>query len=224
MTPKPPSNALPLLFLISLALPLSPPPAAANDSPPAAPGDASPLFEKVCSTCHGKKGEGNHELKAPSIAGQPEWYTIAQIGKFRSDMRGIDPEDVPGTQMHAIALTLDEDAARKVAAFIKQLPRIPTTNTLKGDPDKGRILYEENCMECHRYNGSGELAFKSPALVAYQDWYIVAQLKKFRAGTRGTHPKDVEGAKMHKVTGYLESEDDFAHIAAFIAFLAEKYP
>ncbi|MFV1995368.1 MAG: cytochrome c [Verrucomicrobiales bacterium] len=184
---------------------------------------SSPLFETVCATCHGPRGGGNAELKTPSIAGQPDWYTLGQIAKFRADMRGIDPSDETGAQMHAIAMTLDDQAAKEVAAYIAGLPVVPTKNTLRGDSKKGRILFEDNCMECHRYNGTGEMVFKSPSLIAYQDWYIVAQLGKFQSGARGTHPGDEEGAKMHRVTQFVRGEHDFINIAAFIAELAQRY-
>lgn len=182
----------------------------------------SSLFLEVCAKCHGPKAEGNVELKAPSIAGQPDWYTLSQLRKFQADMRGIDPDDEDGALMHAVALTLNDDSMAEVAAHINNLEAVPTKDTLKGNARNGRLLYEENCMECHRYNAKGEMVFKSPSLVAYQDWYILSQLRKFRSGIRGTHPRDEEGAKMHRIAGFLEGEDDFKDIVAYISVLAGR--
>ena len=53
-------------------------------------------FASVCATCHGAKGEGNAQLKAPSIASLPEWYVREQLTKFRTGMRGVHAKDTAG--------------------------------------------------------------------------------------------------------------------------------
>lgn len=180
-------------------------------------------YQQICSQCHGPAGEGNFPLKAPSIANLPAWYVGGQIGKFQRDWRGARPEDAAGNLMHAIARSLDPPAVRDVAGYIQSLPLIPTEVTLTGgDPAKGSELYRERCMECHRYNGRGEPAFRSSQLIGLQDWYIISQLQKFRDGIRGAHESDSEGAKMHRVSGPL-SDQSFLDLAAHIAALAEKY-
>ena len=42
----------------------------------------------LCTACHGAQGQGNPELKAPSIAGLPDWYVKNQLEKFRAGTRG----------------------------------------------------------------------------------------------------------------------------------------
>lgn len=180
-------------------------------------------YRLVCAQCHGEKGEGNLELKSPSIAGLPDWYVAIQIGKFQKDWRGAKPEDVPGTVMHAIATSLDPEAVRDLAGYIKSQKLIPTTVTLEGgDPVKGAELFRERCMECHRYNGRGEPAFRSGQLIGLQDWYIVSQLKKFREGLRGAAENDIDGAKMHRITERIPDQS-FLDLTSHIAELAEKY-
>jgi len=180
-------------------------------------------YQRVCSQCHGPGGEGSIALKAPSIANLPAWYVTGQIEKFQKDWRGSTPNDAPGIMMHAIASSLDPAAVRDVAEHIRSLRLIPTVVTLAGgDPANGAELFRERCMECHRYNGRGEPAFRSAQLIGLQDWYIVSQLKKFRDGIRGSHESDTEGAKMHRVSGPL-SDESFRDLAAHIADLAQKY-
>ncbi len=180
-------------------------------------------YEQVCAQCHGSRGEGNLLLKAPSIASLPDWYVIAQIGKFQKDWRGSRPEDVPGNLMHAIAMSLDPVAVRDVAGFIKAMKLIPTVVTLEGgDPVKGAEIFRERCMECHRYNGRGEPAFRSAQLIGLQDWYVVSQLKKFRDGIRGANEDDVEGGKMHRISERM-TDQSFLDVSSHIAELAEKY-
>lgn len=195
--------------------------AAAEGEPDLEAGAAH--FQKVCAQCHGADGEGNLELKSPSIANLPDWYVSIQIGKFQRHWRGTKPEDVPGIQMHAIAQSLDPVAVRDLAGYIRSMAIHPTQVTLEGgDPERGAELFRERCMECHRYNGRGESAFRSGQLIGLQDWYIVSQLKKFRDGTRGANEDDLEGGKMHRVTEKM-TDQSFLDLSAHLAELAERY-
>ncbi len=195
--------------------------AAAEGEPDLEAGAAH--FQKVCAQCHGAEGEGNVELKAPSIANLPDWYVAIQIGKFQRHWRGTKPEDVPGIQMHAIAQSLDKVAVRDLAGYIRSMEIHPTQVTLEGgDAERGAQLFRERCMECHRYNGRGESAFRSGQLIGLQDWYIVSQLTKFRDGVRGHNEDDLEGGKMHRVTERM-TDQSFLDLAAHIADLAERY-
>ena len=185
------------------------------------PGEAR--FKQVCAQCHGPRGQGRVDLKTPSIAGLPDWYVKIQIGKFQKDWRGTKPEDVQGVQMHAIARTLDPEAIRDVSGYIESLKLIPTKVTLKGGNSKrGAELYRDLCMECHRFNGRGELAFRSSQLIGLQDWYIVSQLKKYRAGLRGAEKEDLDGTKMLRITNQM-TDDNFIDLSAHLAELADKY-
>ena len=195
--------------------------AAAEGEPDLVAGEKH--FRAVCAQCHGEKGEGKLDLKAPSIANLPDWYVAIQIGKFQRHWRGTKPEDVPGIQMHAIAQSLDPVAIRDLAGYIRSLEIHPTQVTLEGgSAERGAEMFRERCMECHRYNGRGESAFRSGQLIGLQDWYIVSQLKKFRDGVRGHNEDDLEGGKMHRVTERM-TDESFLDLAAHIAELAERY-
>ena len=123
--------------------------------------------------------------------------------------------------MHAIAQTLSPTDITTAAEIVAALPPHPTRITLDGRPARGRIVYLDGCIDCHRYNASGEEAFRSAPLTGLQDWYLVAQLSKFRDGIRGTVPRDDDGAKMHLVTSGL-TDEQFRDVAAYIAVLAGK--
>jgi cytochrome c553 len=190
---------------------------------PTLPPPGTPVtFGNFCAACHGLRGEGVRELRTPSIAGLPTWYVSVQFDKFRSDIRGADPADPDSQRMHTIARALDEAQIATLASTIAAMPRHPTQDTLGGDATRGRLLYEERCMACHRYNGSGELAFKAAPLTGLQDWYLVAQLRKFRAGIRGRSRSDEDGSKMHQVASDLD-DSEFRDVVAHIAHLARRY-
>jgi cytochrome c553 len=124
--------------------------------------------------------------------------------------------------MHAIAKALTPAMKEAAANSIEQLPPFPTTNTLGGNSAQGEDLFKNNCIDCHRYNASGELAFRSAPLTGLQDWYMVAQLIKFRDGLRGKIPGDEDGAKMHLQTGSM-TDEQFRDVVAYIADLAQRY-
>ncbi len=195
----------------------------APDSEALAQMSGAEIFAKVCAACHGAKGEGNESLRSPSIAGLPEWYTTIQIEKFQKDYRGTDEADPAGLQMHQIASILDEAATQKVAAEIAKLKLIATTQTIEGgDPTDGAKIYRERCMECHRFNGRGEIVFRSAPLIGFQDWYIIDQLQKYKAGVRGGSEEDIDGSKMHEVAGRM-TDEQMKDLAAYMVELADKY-
>lgn len=208
-------------LILALFISLSPAFAEKTDTPKAdSPG--AKLFAEKCATCHGAKAAGDPKQHTPSIAALPEWYLTRQVGKFQKDIRGTKPEDLDGLKMRAIAHTLKPEELKLLTAHIRNLPRVQSLFTLKGDVEKGRELFRENCMACHRYNATGELVFGSPPLTGLQDWYILKQLKNFKKGTRGDHEKDEEGKKMHNLAKTL-TEDELLNIATFIPHLAKEH-
>ncbi|MEM7145142.1 MAG: c-type cytochrome [Verrucomicrobiota bacterium] len=203
--------------------PSAPPTLVADTTPILNPDKPEQIFTAVCTACHGPNGEGNRELNAPSIAALPTYYSTNQLRKFQNDIRGAEPGDDTGAQMRAIAHSLPADAIDPLADHIAALPRVPTQNTLGGNPEPGKNYFEWYCAECHRINGSGELFFGSPPLIGLPDWYLAAQIKKFQSGLRGVHPDDVNGKKMLIPSERLLTEQEIKDLLAYIAVLAEKY-
>jgi cytochrome c553 len=57
----------------------------------------------TCAPCHGENGAGDQNLRAPSIAGLPQWYVEAQLNKFSKAHRGQHPDDLEGARMRPTA-------------------------------------------------------------------------------------------------------------------------
>ena len=77
-----------------------------------------------CIACHGMDGKGNAALKAPSLAGQQDWYLARQLLNFRAGIRGAHQDDAAGALMRPMAATLaDEVAIHDVAAYLATLGR-----------------------------------------------------------------------------------------------------
>ena len=81
------------------------------------------LFQGTCIACHGFDGAGNEALKAPAIAGHPDWYVVEQLRKFKSGARGGNPNDAQGALMRPMAMTLDEQGMKDVAAYVWSMAR-----------------------------------------------------------------------------------------------------
>ena len=74
--------------------------------------------------CHGPNAEGMEALKAPALNHQADWYMLHQLHKFKSGMRGAHPEDIYGSQMRAMSLTLEnEKAMLDVITYVRTLSR-----------------------------------------------------------------------------------------------------
>ena len=172
----------------------------------------------VCAACHGANGMGNKALNAPKIAGQEPWYLERQLKNFKAGVRGAHPKDPYGMQMRPMALTLANDqAVSDMAAFLSSMPVSKSSeSTVKGDATAGKASYMI-CQTCHGPKGGGNKALNSPKLTGLQDWYIVRQLKNFKAGIRGTKSGDLFGMQMRPMAMTLANDEAINNVAAYIA-------
>ncbi len=174
---------------------------------------------KLCAGCHGFSGEGNQIVDAPSLAGRESWYLERQIRNFRDGLRGHSEDDAAGQNMAAMmaGLTSEEDIL-DILAYVETLPAASYEATVDGDVGNGQTVYA-TCIACHGASGEGNAALNSPALTGIEDWYQLAQLEKFRNGTRGADPADVYGMQMAPMARSLGDEQAMRDVVAYIASL-----
>jgi cytochrome c553 len=190
-----------------------------GSSPSAAHGKE--LF-KTCVPCHGEKGAGNETLRAPSIAGLPEWYVRAQLAKFKGAIRGAHPDDAEGARMRPMARTLYHPGdVESVAEYVSSMPTVPVGATLTGDPTAGQAHYAV-CLACHGPQARGNEALHAPPLADRADWYMLAQLEKFKNGLRGMDPRDTTGTMMHAMAMTLPDQKAMLDVVAYIKTLGAK--
>ncbi|HEY8432869.1 MAG TPA: c-type cytochrome [Sandaracinaceae bacterium] len=177
----------------------------------------------TCVPCHGEEGEGRREYGAPAIAGLDQWYVQTQLEHFRSGARGSHPDDVEGLRMRPMVQTLrSDDDLRSVAEYVASLPPAnPAPMLSGGDPERGRELYA-TCAECHGENGTGDRERGAPNITRTSDWYLFAQLAKFKNGIRGTDPRDTTGATMRPMAMALADEQAMRDVVAYIATLPRQ--
>jgi cytochrome c553 len=83
---------------------------------------------------------------------------------------------------------------------------------------RGRELFE-TCVPCHNADGSGNAAVGAPNIAGMKQWYVEAELKKFRSGARGMQFSDLEGMRMRPMSLSLNSDDDVQAVARYVESL-----
>jgi cytochrome c553 len=175
------------------------------------------LFQ-LCAQCHGDAGEGNVRYQAPAIGGLEPWYLERQLVKFKQGARAYHHDDASGLQMRPMVRALRSDAdLQAVVAYVARLTPPPASTTIEGDPGRGKAAYA-TCVACHGDRGQGNQALNAPKLAGQADWYVAAQLRKFKAGLRGTHPNDPTGALMRPMAMPVP-DDAIPDLVAYIRTL-----
>jgi cytochrome c oxidase subunit 2 len=176
------------------------------------------VFE-TCVPCHNADGSGNPAVGAPNIAGMKAWYVEKELDKFRTGIRGLQFNDVEGMRMGPMALSLEsEDDVKSVAHYVESLPPVRHASSIPGDPKSGETLYA-TCGACHGDNGAGNQDLGAPRIAGVDDWYLAAELRKFRSGVRGTNPKDREGRLMRPMARTLADDDAIRNVVAYVETL-----
>jgi cytochrome c oxidase subunit 2 len=179
--------------------------------------EAGKALYAVCAACHGAQGEGNPALHAPKLAGQGQWYLQRQLKYFKIGARGTHEKDEFGKTMAPMAATLSDDAAiANVSAYIKTLVDKPAPATVQGNASDGQRIYVSTCGACHGPSGRGIEATNAPGLQGMSDWYLVTQLKNFKQGIRGAHPKDMYGQQMTLMSNVLVDDRAINDLVAYV--------
>jgi len=98
------------------------------------------------------------------------------------------------------------------------LAAAPVAASAEGGAEHGAQLFQL-CVQCHGPDGGGDPATLAPAIAGMDEWYVRAQLEKFRSGARGTHPDDVAGMRMRPMALSLRGDEQIAAVAAYVARL-----
>ncbi len=176
-----------------------------------------------CKQCHGEDGGGNPLSLAPSIAGLPAYYVKRQLTNFHAGIRGTNFDDISGMRMRPMALWLETDEnIDAVTAYVSALPPVKPAPTLQGgNAAAGAALYT-TCAACHGPEGKGNEGMGSPPLDHQSDWYLLTQLQHFKAGIRGSNPKDTQGSLMRPMMNLLANEQAMKDVIAYIMTLPNQ--
>ncbi len=98
-----------------------------------------------------------------------------------------------------------------------------STAMAAGDPEKGKQLFQV-CGACHGPSGEGNSILSAPINAGQDEWYVVRQLKNYRAGIRGADPKDIFGMQMRPMAGTLADDQAIQDVAAYLTSLTPPNP
>lgn len=178
-------------------------------------GVAAPMDDRYCTTCHGAEGGGNIAVEGPRLAGMEGWYLKRQLENFRAGIRGTHPDDIQGIAMRPMAAKLSDESIADIVDWVGSWEYVPAEATIEGDVNRGRNAYQ-SCAACHGVDGEGNEALGAPALAGQNDWYMVTQLKNFRAGYRGAHPQDSFGSQMRTMSQTLRDDQAIVDVVSYI--------
>lgn len=168
-----------------------------------------------CSTCHGVQAEGNAELNAPALSHLQPVYIVRQLQNYATAVRSGEP-GTPAAIMAATVEGWDNIAEkRNLAVYISSLPNATKARTLSGDAQQGATTFRNLCAGCHGPEGEGKNVLHAPALAGANDWYLLAQMKAFQEGRRGSHPADQLGAQMQSMAN-LVGDDELLNLIAYL--------
>ena len=165
----------------------------------------------LCLGCHGADGNSMNVIW-PRLAGQHASYLVKQLRDFKAGKR-VDP-----TMQGMVAALTDEDMVNIAAFYETQKP-----TAAKFDESlvaEGENIYRGGitetavaaCMGCHSPSGDGNGPAKYPSLKSQHPEYLVAQLQKFKDGSRAN-----DAGKMMRSVANRMSDGEMKAVSAYIA-------
>ena len=150
------------------------------------------VLYQSCMLCHSLQ----EMQRGPILDGMESWYVLEQLEKFKKGIRGKNPNNRAEHLMGASMERLENlDEMKTVSNYVQNLPKKRHLTTIKADQKNGRLLYQK-CAVCHGHDAKGIKIKKSPSLRTQEDWFLLDQLRKYKAGLRGNHPDDTYGRIM----------------------------
>lgn len=131
----------------------------------------------VCLACHGAGGV-SRVPETPSLSGQPQFFTVAQLFLFRDGRRS-------SAAMTAAATDLTNEDLRALSDYLAKLPppEPPTEPADSARAARGRTLASQNhCTVCHNPDFSGRE--QMPRLANQREDYLLKTMREYRSGAR----------------------------------------
>lgn len=165
----------------------------------------------ACAACHGADGNSANAIW-PKLAGQHAKYTVKQLQDFKNQKR------IDGT-MFGMTIALDDADMQDIAAYY-------ASQKIKGNAAdselvaRGQDIYRGGisaegigaCMGCHGPAGKGIASAKFPSLKGQHSAYLVAQMNKFKDGSRSN-----DDSKMMRSIVKKMSQADIEAVASYIS-------
>ena len=155
---------------------------------------------QVCFSCHGASGISSFS-GIPHLAAQPSLSIVYQLIQFKEKRR-------VGGDMESMAMTLNEQDMRDIAAYFASLPPPPAKSADEAKVALGQKISQQNyCQSCHGAQLQGQKHV--PRLAGQDTKYFITQLKNIRSAVR----VDMDGT-MGSAARNL-TDDDIQALAEF---------
>lgn len=105
-----------------------------------------------------------------------------------------------------------------IVVVLAVLPLTAGFASAAGAADAGETHYA-TCITCHGADAAGNQALSAPRLNHLEPVYIVAQLEKFKSGTRGGEGASDAAVQMAAMAATLPDRDAMVDVAAYIVTL-----
>ena len=132
---------------------------------------------QACAACHGADGNAPTPV-IPSLAGQPRQFVVTALFMYREGKRA-------NAQMTPFAEKLSNADLNDLAAFYSSQKMAPPKRPLSAEKvAQGKAITERNnCVACHTATLVGQQHI--PRVAGQHFDYLLDQLKRFKASTRG---------------------------------------
>ena len=164
-------------------------------------------YNATCAACHGLDGHGSDKAVSIAAGAPAQHLSDAQLS-------GIISNGLPGTGMPAFH-TLSEKQIRAIVLYLRSLQGKAQTQTVPGDPRRGREIFfgKGECSTCHMISGEG--GFLGPDLSGYASTASAAAIREAivkspRISRPGSRCAVLTTADGERLEGLIRNEDNFS--------------
>ncbi len=163
------------------------------------------LYLGRCGHCHGQSGEGGRG--ATLSAGR------LRHGSSDRDLFSVIRNGIPNTEMPG-TFSLPEAEVWRMVAFVKTLAGSSAPESVVGDPQAGRYVYQQNaCSQCHTIGVEGGIA--GPDLTGIGAKRAARHLRQSIVNPNADIPLDYRSVVVttlagKKITGIHLNEDEYS--------------
>ena len=187
-----------------------------------AAGAAEPLIPAVMAVLRKEAIHMRRDKGTLRLALMIPVFQLVLFGSIDTNVRDVPTAVFDQCRCPDSRQLLDEMTATRTFRITRYVASLPVAKSEKlvkdGDAKAGAGSYA-TCIACHGAKGEGNAATKGPPLAQMQDWYMLAQLKKFKAGVRGANPNDTTGSTMRAMSAIMIDEQMMKNVIAHIGTL-----
>jgi len=144
------------------------------------------------------------------------WLEPTRVGEYE-----VLCEELCGMAHHAMRGRVIVDEPGDYRAWVASQPTFGELQARPaGNAALGAAAYAV-CAACHGAQAEGLLALNAPKLSGQDPRYLKEQLRKYKAGIRGTHEEDLYGRQMQPMAATLVNDALVDNVVAYIGSLPD---